>query len=253
MTHPPEPTRAGQARTSRRRFLGAAAGLAGATAAVQLATGGFGGGLLGATEGARRIGGSAEAGAPAERLRFRPPPPPTLRPAPEGMIAFPIDPAADSYVLDNYGDCRPGGFYDGMHIGVDIISERGAEVYAVERAVIQQDYTDTGTAGWGWALLTEDDVRYRYFHLDSLAPDLEVGDTVEFGQVLGWVGSSGNFIRDEDGELVEDRDNIHLHFEYWPEFTRERRVYRDPLPLLDVPDHISIGPPLKACAHREPS
>lgn len=216
----------------------------GAATAVQMATGGWRPGLLGASDTTPRIAGSAEVAAPAERLRFRPPPPPTLRPAPEGMIAFPIDPAARSYILDNYGDCRGTR----MHIGTDIISERGAEVYAVERATIVRAFTDTGTAGWGWTLRTEDEVTYRYFHLDSLAPDLEVGDTVEFGQVIGWVGSSGNFIRDEDGELVEDRDNIHLHFEYYP----RRAVHRDPLPLLDVPDHIDIGPPIKACSHLAP-
>lgn len=242
------------ARSSRRRFLAGAAGIAGAAAGVHLVTGGFRGGLLGAADGSLSIDESAEVTTPAERLRYRPPPPPTLRPAPEGKIAFPIDPAADSYVLDNYGDCRGGGFY-GMHIGVDITSDRGAEVYAVERAVLLRKHVDDGvsTAGWGWALLTDDDVRYRYFHLDSLAPDLEEGDTVEFGQVIGWVGSSGNFMWDEDGDRVEDRDNVHLHFEYWPEFSPGVRSYQDPLPLLDVPEHISIGPELKGCIHRQPS
>lgn len=162
---------------------------------------------------------------------------------PEGKLAFPIDPAAESFVLDNYGDCRGGG--SRAHIGVDIISERGAEVYAIERAKIVRAFTNTGTAGWGWAIRTDDDVTYRYFHLDALADDLEVGDTVEFGDVIGWVGSTGNFIW-VDGERVEDRDNIHLHFEYWP----ERAVTEDPLPLLDVPEDISIGDPLKSCLAR---
>lgn len=213
----------------------------GAATAVQMATGGWRPGLLGASDTTPRIAGSAEVAAPAERLRFRPPPPPTLRPAPEGMIAFPIDPAARSYILDNYGDCRGTR----MHIGTDIISERGAEVYAIERAKIVRAFTNTGTAGWGWAIRTDDDVTYRYFHLDALADDLEVGDTVEFGDVIGWVGSTGNFIW-VDGERVEDHDNIHLHFEYWP----ERAVTEDPLPLLDVPEDISIGDPLKSCLAR---
>lgn len=217
----------------------------GAAAAVQVTTGGLRPGILGAARETDRIAGSAEAGSPAERLRFRPPPPPTLRPAPAGKIAFPVDPAARSYVLDNYGDCRGTR----MHIGTDIISERGAEVYAVERAEIVRTFTDTGTAGWGWTLRTADDVTYRYFHLDALAPGLAVGDVVEFGQVIGWVGSSGNLIRDADGELVEDRNNIHLHFEYYP----TRTVHRDPLPLLDVPSHIRVGPPLKTCSHLAPA
>lgn len=198
-----------------------------------------GGGLVDAA-GEPLITESASAETPAERLAMRPP---TLQRPPDGMIAFPIDPAAESYVLDNYGDCRGSG--SRAHIGVDIISERGAEVYAVERGEIVRSFENTGTAGWGWAIRTDDDVTYRYFHLDALADEFEVGDTVEFGDVIGWVGSTGNFIW-VDGERVEDRDNIHLHFEYWPE--RARTV--DPLSLLDVPDEISVGPPLKSCLSR---
>ncbi|MEX2625308.1 MAG: M23 family metallopeptidase [Ilumatobacteraceae bacterium] len=236
-------------RSTRRQLLAGVAGLVGVAGAAtvvravaaQLGAGRLGVGGLVDASGAPLITESAEAETPAERLAIRPP---TLQPAPDGMIAFPVDPAAESYVLDNYGDCRGSG--SRAHIGVDIISERGAEVYAVERAKIVRSFENTGTAGWGWALRTEDDVTYRYFHLDALADEFEVGDTVEFGDVIGWVGSTGNFIWDDDGERVEDRDNIHLHFEYWPE--RARTV--DPLPLLDVPDAISVGPPLKSCLSR---
>lgn len=234
----PEP-----ARSTRRQLLAGAAGLvgvAGAATVVRAVSAPLGG-LVDAS-GAPLITGSAEAETPAERLAIRPP---TLQPAPEGMIAFPVDPAAESYVLDNYGDCRGSG--SRAHIGVDIISERGAEVYAVERAEIVRSFDNTGTAGWGWEIRTDDDVTYRYFHLDALADELEVGDTVEFGDVIGWVGSTGNFTWDDDEEdQVEDRDNIHLHFEYWPERARTA----DPLPLLDVPDDISVGPPLKSCLSR---
>jgi murein DD-endopeptidase MepM/ murein hydrolase activator NlpD len=157
-----------------------------------------------------------------------------------GRLLFPIDPTAKSSVLDNYGDCRSGGR---MHIGVDIISERGAAVYAVAAGVLSHRFENTGTAGFGWTLDTADGRRFRYFHLDSFAPGLEVGDRVAFGEVIGFVGSTGNFI-DVDGELVEDRNNIHLHFEYWP----DRRQSVDPLPLIEVPSSIRIGPPLKACS-----
>ena len=140
--------------SSRRRFLASAAGVVGAAGAIHVATGGFRGGLLGAADGGLSIVDSAEVATPAERLRFRPPPPPTLREPPEGKIAFPVDPAADSYILDNYGDCRGTR----MHIGVDIMSERGAEVYAVEPATIVRVFENTGTVGWGWTLRTDDDI-----------------------------------------------------------------------------------------------
>ena len=232
-------------RATRRQLLAAAAGVVGAATVVRAVSAqlsGPSGGLVDAS-GRTLLSESAEAEIAAERLAIRPP---TLRRPPDGKIAFPIDPAANSFVLDNYGDCRGGG--SRAHIGVDIISERGAEVYAVEAAKVVQVFENTGTAGWGWAIRTEDDITYRYFHLDALADGLEVGDTVEFGDVIGWVGSTGNFIRDDDGERVEDRDNIHLHFEYWPDYDNE--VHRDPLPLLDIPEDISIGDPLKSCLAR---
>jgi peptidoglycan LD-endopeptidase LytH len=167
-----------------------------------------------------------------------------LEKPPRGKIAFPIDPRAQSYVLDNFGDCRGGG--SRAHIGVDIMSERGAEVYAVEAGTLVHVFTNTGTAGWGWALRTRDDVTYRYFHLDRLADGLVQGDTVKFGAVIGYVGSTGNFTYDDDGDRVEDRDNVHLHFEYWPKLS----LSADPLPLFDIPDGISTGPPLKSCESR---
>jgi murein DD-endopeptidase MepM/ murein hydrolase activator NlpD len=254
MTMPPtdplttHPSSARPRRTTRRQLFVATAGVVGAAAAVRALGGGLtgGGGLLDAS-GNPVLTGAAEAESPAERLG--PPPPPTREPTgieipPEGKIAFPIDPSAESYVLDNYGDCRGGG--SRAHIGVDIISERGAPVYAVVDGVLGRPFLNTGTAGWGWTLVGDDDEIYRYFHLDSLEEGLERGDEVEFGQVIGYVGSTGNFMYDDDGEQVEDLDNIHLHFEYWP----ESGVTADPLPLLHLPDGISVGPPLKSCLSR---
>ena len=240
----PHPAAHPHGRATRRQLLAAAAGVVGAATVVRAVSAQFGGGGLVDASGRALLSESAEAENAAERLAIRPPTPPTLQVPSDGKIAFPIDPAAESFVLDNYGDCRGGG--SRAHIGVDIISERGAEVYAVERAKIVRVFENTGTAGWGWAIRTEDDVTYRYFHLDALADDLELGDTVEFGDVIGWVGSTGNFIWDDDGERVEDLDNIHLHFEYWP----ERATTMDPLPLLEVPEDISIGDPLKSCQAR---
>lgn len=227
-------------RTTRRQLFVAAAGVVGAAAVARTIGGGLGsgGGLIGAS--GFPLTDAAEATSAAERLG---PPPVVLQRPRAGRLAFPIDPTARSYALDNYGDCRGSAR---AHIGVDIISERGAPVYAVVDGELTRPFENTGTAGWGWALRDEDGGVYRYFHLDSLEDGLERGDTVSFGQVIGYVGSSGNFITDPDGERIEDRNNIHLHFEYWP----EPGVTVDPLPLLELPDDVSVGPPLKACLSR---
>lgn len=232
---------------TRRQLIASAAGLFGAAAVARVVTDSLraGGGLLEAS-GNPPIVDTAAAESAAERLAIRPPvtvPPVTVPPderfvvPPRGKIAFPVDPTAESYILDNFGDCRGSR----QHIGTDIMSERGASVYAVEPGVLVQSYTNTGTAGWGWTLEGESGARYRYFHLDALADGLTEGDEVSIGQVIGGVGSSGNFMY-EGGERVEDRSNIHLHFEYYP---ASASAAANPLPLLDVPDHISVGPPLR--------
>jgi peptidoglycan LD-endopeptidase LytH len=213
------------ANRTRRQLLGSALGLAGAAAVVRVAGGHLGlGGRLSAA-GVPSIDEPAQVASPAQRLGI---PPSELVVPPTGKIAFPIDPEPECFILDNFGDCRGSR----QHIGIDIMASKGQDVFAVADGQLTQVYLNTGAAGYGWTLQDADGNRYRYFHLDAFAPDLKIGDRVSFGQVLGTVGSTG----------TNSDDNNHLHFE----------VYRndaavDPLPLLVVPDGVSIGPPLKGC------
>jgi murein DD-endopeptidase MepM/ murein hydrolase activator NlpD len=162
--------------------------------------------------------------APAVRLG------PEKPPVPEGMLRFPLDPASDCYVLDNFGDCRDG--CSRFHEGVDIMGSKGQPVYAVADGLLKQRYTNTGTAGWGWTLVDEDnDVTYRYFHCDEDANGLIEGDRVSEGDVIGYVGKSGTF----------GVDNYHLHFEVRPGGTAI-----DPLPLLFIDtDVCDVSEPIK--------
>ncbi len=153
--------------------------------------------------------------------------PDELLDVPEGMVMFPLLPASDCFVLDNYGDargcCR-------LHVGVDIMGSENQPVFAVADGVLTQKYTNTGTAGWGWKLEDEEnDVVYKYFHLTEDLRGLEVGDTVRRGDVIGYVGDSGTTV-----------GNFHVHFE-----VRPGNVPVDPLPLLDVPDACGISDPLR--------
>jgi murein DD-endopeptidase MepM/ murein hydrolase activator NlpD len=235
---------------SRRELIVSLLGVAGAVAVGRA----VGPRLLGgdsSTAATSALSGPATAGRTAQRLGVTPeptvpttttvaPPPPTLELPPEGKLAFPIDAGPKCYVLDNYGDCRSGG--SRAHIGVDILDERGRTIFAVADGRLTYQFTDTGTAGFGWTLQGDDGRTYRYFHLDSFAPGLELGDTVRFGDPIGYVGSSGNFLSDG----TENRANIHLHFEVH----EGRNNPIDPLPLLVVPDGVPVGPPLKSCAAR---
>lgn len=149
----------------------------------------------------------ATAGAPATRMY----------PLRSGGLLFPIYPAPTCEFLNNYREpARPG------HVGTDIGATRGQAVYAVEDGELYQQWVNSGNAGNGWGLESDGDVRYRYFHLDTFAEGLQVGDRVMRGQLLGTVGTTGN----------AHPDGPHLHFEVLPGPDYQPV---DPAPLLAVP------------------
>ncbi|RLE18019.1 MAG: hypothetical protein DRJ50_13435, partial [Actinobacteria bacterium] len=113
---------------------------------------------------------------------------PTPPPTPDGKLIFPLAPASDCYVLDSFGDPRGTR----SHEGIDIMGSAFEPVFAVASGELTQIYTDSGLtwgAGNGWKLVDEENnVTYKYFHLDRHEVGLEVGDTVEIGDVIGYVG-----------------------------------------------------------------
>ncbi|HSL73782.1 MAG TPA: M23 family metallopeptidase [Ilumatobacteraceae bacterium] len=195
-----------------------------AACAVCLGTGGLGRWLsVEASAGPMTaLDGPGSALAPAERLSLRTPP------VPPGKLLFPVEAASDCYILDNYGASRGTR----LHEGVDIMGSAGNAVFSVSPGRLTRRYTNTGTAGWGWTVY-DDNTRttYRYFHLMEDPVGLSLGDRVEAGDVLGFVGASG----------TSSPTNFHLHFE-----VRPNDVPVDPLPLLFVePTGCRISPPLR--------
>lgn len=152
-----------------------------------------------------------------------------IDPPPPGKLIFPVAAASDCYVLDNFGDargcCR-------LHEGVDILGSRFQPVYAVVDGVLEEWYTNTGTAGWGWKLYDEaNDTIYKYFHCEPDRNGRQVGERVRMGDVIAFVGSSG----------TSSEDNYHLHFE-----VRPGNVAVDPLPLLVVDGEVcDVSPPMR--------
>jgi murein DD-endopeptidase MepM/ murein hydrolase activator NlpD len=206
-------------RLNRRHALMALAAGAGV-----LAVGAFGGGSVTAADGPLDEPGNALR--PARRMILEPRSVPT---PPAGKLIFPIEipPTSNIYVLDNFGDCR-------NHEGIDILAAKGGNpVFAVADGQLTKRYTNTGTAGWGWTLyVAETRMTYKYFHLAEDPNALSEGMRVRMGDVLGFVGSSG----------TNSATNFHLHFE-----VRPNNVPVNPLPLLDIPADILIGPPQPSC------
>jgi murein DD-endopeptidase MepM/ murein hydrolase activator NlpD len=206
-------------RSSRRRFLGTMIGGACACGLVAAASP-----LAHAQGSVASLDEPGTALRTAERLALRPPP------VPDGMLMFPVAPASDCYVLDNFGDARGS---TRLHEGVDIMGSAGQPVFAVVSGVLTKRYTNTGTAGWGWTLYdASTKTTYQYFHLDKNPASLAQGSSVTAGQTIGYVGNSGTF-----GE-----NNFHLHFE-----VRPSNVAIDPLPLLVVdPKMCGVSRPMRA-------
>lgn len=153
----------------------------------------------------------------------------------DGQIPFPIVVGEDDtcYVGDNFGACRSG--CSRSHEGVDMMADQGLDVIAVANGTLTKRYEDSGScggAGNGWTLTDEEnDVVYKFFHLDSHAEGLEEGDTVTVGQVIGYIGETGT-----SGVCSEQYSNYHLHFEYRP-----GDVARDSFGLLERPEHVSFA------------
>lgn len=206
---------------SRRRMITASLGaVAGLAAVGKVANAALGSGFVGAA-------GPLQSGELEAADRITPPSTTTtttVPPVPEGQIMFPIDARpGECWISDNFGACRSG--CSRLHEGLDISGNRGADLFAVVAGQLTKKYTATPGktygAGNGWTLYDETtDITYKYFHMGSHTPGLEVGDMVVPGQVIGTVGNTGTSGANSDS-------NYHLHFEYRPGY-----VATDPLPLL---------------------
>lgn len=154
------------------------------------------------------------------------------------LTAFPMHTSAVSF-WDSWGARRSGGR---RHRGTDIMSPRGTEVRAVADGVV----TDFGEArlsgfyiridhGNGWS------TSYMHLNNDTLGTDdgkgglwtavyplLAVGDEVKAGQVIGYVGDSGNAEGTQPHthfEIKHDGTKVDPYPYLWDAWTRERRTF----------------------------
>ncbi len=111
----------------------------------------------------------------------------TTQPAPE-RIAVPVQGVARSSVNDTWGAARSGGR---RHEGVDIFARRGTPVIAATEGIVSRIGENRlgGTVVWVYGPGRQ---RHYYAHLDRVAESLESGQRVAVGDVLGYVGNTGN-------------------------------------------------------------
>ena len=128
-----------------------------------------------------------------------------------GLKAF--SPVAAGYGYSHcadFGVSRSFGFQR-KHLGNDLMGGLGTPIVAVEGGVIEaMGWNRYG--GWRIGIRSFDSKRYYYYaHLQKdrpFAPGLEVGDTVQAGDLIGFMGRTGY----SDKENVNNIETVHLHF-----------------------------------------
>ena len=80
----------------------------------------------------------------------------------------------------------------GLHYAIDIMRPIGDPLYAVVDGVVQQ--LAWSPRGGRSVYLTDRDGQYRFFycHLSKYADGLKAGDLVQRGDLIGYVGNTGN-------------------------------------------------------------
>ncbi len=117
------------------------------------------------------------------------------------LAAFPVQ--GQCWFGDTWQAPRGGGR---LHEGLDVIGPAGKQLYAVVDGVISKQYVDFPGAlsGNGFRVAMPNGTYFTYLHMSSFAEGLGVGSPVKAGQVIGYVGMTGNAA------------TPHLHFEVHP-------------------------------------
>jgi len=142
------------------------------------------------------------------------PPPPAESPPPAAPLALsdeeylrarslmvPVDGVRPEKVPDTYSQNRSGGAR--AHQAVDILAKRGTPVLSVDNGTVLR--LSTSPLGGITIYATDPERRFVFYyaHLDHYAAGLHEGKAVAQGEVIGYVGTTGN----------APKNTPHLHFQ----------------------------------------
>lgn len=125
-------------------------------------------------------------------------------------------------LVDTFNDSRSGGR---IHDALDIMAPRGTPVLAVNDGKIVKLFNSKLGGLTIYHFDPAETHAYYYAHLDSYASGLKEGDSVKRGDVIGYVGSTGN----------ASPEAPHLHFAVFvlgPEKKWWQGTAINPYPLL---------------------
>ena len=144
------------------------------------------------TPGAAATSGRGSAGAAPS---MAPPPAGDLR---ERDLEIPVEGVGPEQLTRQFSDPRGGR----PHEAIDILAPHGTPVKAVEGGRIARLFQSKAGGITIYQFDPSEAFCYYYAHLDRYAPGLREGDQVRRGQVIGYVGTTGN----------APKNTPHLHF-----------------------------------------
>jgi murein DD-endopeptidase MepM/ murein hydrolase activator NlpD len=103
-------------------------------------------------------------------------------------LRIPVEGVGGSALASNFHQSRGQRTHEAM----DIMAARGTPVVAVEAGRIAKLFTSKLGGLTIYQFDPSETFCYYYAHLDRYAPDLTEGAIVEAGDVIGFVGSTGN-------------------------------------------------------------
>lgn len=103
------------------------------------------------------------------------------------VLPIPVDGVTRSQLRNTWGMARDGGRH---HKGIDIFAARNTPIRSVTEGVIETKAM-RGLGGQVVYVVGPGGYRHYYAHLEEFGPQAE-GDWVEAGEVIGYVGNSGN-------------------------------------------------------------
>ena len=143
-----------------------------------------------------------------------------------GPIIIPVEGITPDHLKSTFNEARGGGFR--THHAIDILAPRGTPVRAAVPGTIKKLFTSRAGGLTIYEFDQSEEKVYYYAHLDSYSDTLREGQTVAQGDVIGYVGTTGN----------APANTPHLHFaisilpptkEWW------KGDAIDPYPLLVEP------------------
>ena len=115
-------------------------------------------------------------------------------------LLVPVAGIGPAQIADTFNDARDGAR---RHNAVDILAPRGTEVLAAEDGVVLRVGTNALGGNVVWTSDAGRRFAFYYAHLEGWSRGLREGLTVSRGDVIGYVGTSGN----------APQHTPHLHFQ----------------------------------------